>query len=44
MSTSSIDGLFDDEFNFNDGFGINAIRSKRFDILTDTFVNAMQRP
>jgi hypothetical protein len=38
MSTSSIDDLFDDEFRFNDGFGINAIRTERFDILTDTSV------
>jgi hypothetical protein len=40
LATSSINNLFDADFTFNDGFGINAIRSKRFDILTNTFVTA----
>jgi hypothetical protein len=35
MSTSSIVDLFDNEFKFKDGFGINAICSKHFDMLNN---------
>jgi hypothetical protein len=40
LSINSLDDLFDDDFRFNDGYGINAIRSERFDILTDSHVAA----